>query len=81
MRTVIEINDGTGAFKIIFYSKGENQIPIALRNFTYIQHTYIKVYGTIRIFKAEKAVVGTHIESISKHDEVVNHLLQTFVGH
>ena len=42
---------------------------------------YVKVYGTIRVFKDEKAIVGTHIKKIEKFDEVTNHLLQVFVAH
>ena len=42
---------------------------------------YVKVYGTIRVFKEEKAIVGTHIKKIEKMDEVTNHLLQVFVAH
>ena len=41
---------------------------------------YVKVYGTIRVFKDEKAIVGTHIKKIEKFDEVTNHLLQVFVS-
>lgn len=36
---------------------------------------YVKVYGTIRVFKEEKAIVGTHIKRVDKFDEVTNHLL------
>jgi hypothetical protein len=42
---------------------------------------YVKVYGTIRVFKEEKAIVGTHIKRVDKFDEVTNHLLQVFVAH
>ena len=42
---------------------------------------YAKVFGTIRVFKEEKAIVGTHIKRIEKFDEVTNHLLQVFVAH
>lgn len=41
----------------------------------------MKVYGTIRVFKEEKAIVGTHIKRVDKFDEVTNHLLQVFVAH
>jgi hypothetical protein len=41
----------------------------------------VKVHGTIRVFKEEKAIVGTHIKRIDKFDEVTNHLLQVFVAH
>ena len=33
MRTQFEINDNTGTFYVLFYHKGENQVPTALRNF------------------------------------------------
>ena len=42
---------------------------------------YVKVFGTIRVFKEEKAIVGTHIKKIEKFDEVTNHLLNVFVAH
>lgn len=42
---------------------------------------YVKVYGTIRVFNKEKAIVGTHIKRIDKLDDVTNHLLQVFVAH
>src|SRR4051794_10341043 len=45
------------------------------------QHAYAKVYGSIRVFKDEKAIVGTHIKKIEKFDEVTNHLLQVFAAH
>ncbi len=42
---------------------------------------YVKVFGTIRVFKEEKAIVGTHIKRVDKFDEVTNHMLQVFVSH
>jgi hypothetical protein len=42
---------------------------------------YVKVYGTIRVFNKEKAIVGTHIKKLDKLDDVTNHLLQVFVAH
>jgi hypothetical protein len=42
---------------------------------------YVKVFGTIRFYKDDKAIVGTHIKKIEKFDEVSNHFLQTFVAH
>ena len=35
MRTTFEINDNTNTFKVVFYQKGENEVPIALKNFNY----------------------------------------------
>lgn len=54
---------------------------MALKNFNYENLNYVKVYGTIRVFKEEKAIVGTHIKRVDKFDEVTNHLLQVFVAH
>ncbi len=42
---------------------------------------YVKVYGTIRVFKEEKAIVGTYIKKVEKFDEISNHFLQVFVSH
>ena len=75
MRTIIEINDNTCMFKIIFYQKGENETPMALKDYEYKENTYVKVYGSIRVFKEEKAIVGTKIEQIQKHDNITNHFL------
>ena len=33
MRTTFEINDNTGNFKVIFYQKGDSELPLALANF------------------------------------------------
>jgi hypothetical protein len=44
------------------------------------KNMYIKVFGTIRLYKEEKAIVGNHIKKVEKYDEVVNHFLQAFVA-
>lgn len=36
---------------------------------------YVKIFGTIRVFKDEKAIVGISIKKIDKFDEITNHLL------
>ena len=41
---------------------------------------YVKVYGTIRVFRDDKVIVGTHIKRVDRFDEVTNHLLQVFVA-
>ena len=56
-------------------------MPTALRNFNYDQFCYAKVYGNIRVFKEEKAIVGTFIKRIEKFDEMTNHFLSTYVAH
>ena len=61
MRTIFEIHDGTGCFKVIFYQKGENEVPTALKDFNYREGMYVRIIGTIRIFKEEKAIVGAKI--------------------
>jgi hypothetical protein len=81
MRTQFEINDNTHTYYVLFYHKGENQVPTALRNFNYEQFVYAKIYGNIRVFKEEKAIVGTHIKRIDKFDEVTNHFLSVFVSY
>jgi hypothetical protein len=75
MRVVFEINDNTSTCKIIFYQKDQGQIPTALKNFEYKQFMYAKIFGTIRVYKEEKAIVGTHIRRIEKFEEVTNHFL------
>ncbi len=40
----------------------------------------MKIYGNIRVFKEEKAIVGSHIKRIEKFDEVTNHFLSIFVA-
>jgi hypothetical protein len=42
---------------------------------------YAKVFGTVRVYKEEKAIVGTHIRKVEKFEEVTNHFLQVFVAH
>ena len=34
-RTSFEINDNTGTFTVIYYHREENQVPTALKDFTY----------------------------------------------
>ncbi len=80
MRTQFEINDNTHTYYVLFYHKGENQVPTALRTFHYEQFTYVKIYGNIRVFKDEKAIVGSHIKRIEKFDEITNHFLSVFTS-
>lgn len=46
----------------------------------YSPNKYAKIFGTVRSYKDEKVIVGTHIKNIEKYDEVTNHLLQVFVA-
>lgn len=80
-RTSFDVNDNTGVFTVVFYHREENQVPTALKNFEYEQFCYVKVFGSIRVFKEQKAIVGTHIEWIKDFDEVTNHFLQVFISH
>jgi len=75
MRTIIEVDDNTDIFKVIFYQKGENEVPMALKAYTFEENTYVKVYGSIRVFKEEKAIVGSKIEKCASNNEMVNHFL------
>jgi len=65
----------------VFYHREENTVPTALKNFEYEAFCYVKVFGSIRMFKEQRAIVGTHIARISDFDEVTNHFLQIFVSH
>ena len=65
---------------MIFYHKNEGQVPTTLKNFNYEQFTYAKVYGNIRVFKDEKAIIGTHIKRVEKFEEITNHFLSVFVS-
>ena len=80
-RIIYQVNDNTSVFKVIFYLSNGSNIPTALKNFDYRENIYVRIYGQIRMFKEEKAIVGTKISEILKHDEITNHLLQVFVGH
>ena len=65
----------------MFYHKSEGVIPTALKSFKYEQFTYAKIYANIRVFKEEKAIIGTHIKRIERFEEVTNHFLSVFVAH
>jgi len=65
--------------KTLTMSKFVSTLPVLIYAASNLH--YVKVYGTIRVFKDEKAIVGTHIKRVDKFDEVTNHLLQVFVAH
>lgn len=80
MRTIFEVDDGTASFNCIFYQKGENEVPIALKNLEFTEGMYARIYGTIRVFKEERGLVGSNIQAITNHNEVTNHLLKVFTA-
>ena len=80
MKVQFEINDGTGTLKVLFYQKDATSLPTALKNFEYKQNAYVKIFGNVRVFKEEKAIVGTHIKRITDFKEVTNHFLNVFVS-
>lgn len=41
---------------------------------------YAKIFGTVRAYKEEKGIVGTHMKKVEKFDEIPNHFLQVFVA-
>ncbi len=71
----MEINDSTGCFKVIFYQKDATSVPTALKGFEFHKFAYVKVFGSIRVYKEEKAIVGTNIKNITNFKEVTNHFL------
>jgi replication factor A2 len=82
-RTTFDINDNTGEFnifKVTFYNREENVLPKCIQNLDYEPDCYVKIFGSIRIFKENKAIVGTHITRITDFDELTNHFLQVFTG-
>lgn len=79
MRIQFEVNDGTATFKVIFYQKDANSVPVALKSFEYKPQSYVKVFGNVRVYKEEKAIVGTFIKRITDFKEVTNHFLNVFV--
>ena len=81
MRTIFQIDDTTECFRVIFYHKGESEEPAAFKGFTYKHDMHVKIYGSIRVFKEEKAIVGSFIKSLKLQDEMTNHFLQVFVSH
>ena len=48
--------------------------------YNFRQNGYVKVYGTVRVFKEEKAIVGTFIKPLVNFDAITNHLLTVFVS-
>ena len=75
------IDDGTDMFRCIFYQKGENELPYALRTLDYRDNMFVQVYGSVRIFKEEKALIGSNIKEVDSRNEVTNHLLRVFTAH
>ena len=58
MRTIFELCDNTETFKIIFYKKGENEDPKALKNLNVQENQWVKIMGTVRVFKEQTAIIG-----------------------
>ena len=79
-RIIYQVNDNTSVFKVIFYLSNGSNVPTALKNFDYRENIYVQIYGQIRMFKEDKAIVGTKITEIEKHDEITNHFLKVFVS-
>ena len=81
MRIVYELSDNTETFKIIFYKKGENEASKALKDIDIQMNEWVKVMGTVRVFKEQTAIVGNQVTAITDHNEITNHFLQVFVAH
>jgi hypothetical protein len=67
----------TRSLPLLSTSNTRNQIVILT---LFSPFMYAKVFGQIRVYKEEKAIVGTNIKAITKFDEVPNHFLQVFVA-
>ena len=81
MRTLVDISDTTEMANVIFYQKGEMEEPECLKGVNLTVGNYVKIYGSMRVFKEKRAIVASKCEEIIKHDEITNHLLQSFVAH
>lgn len=81
-RTTFLLNDNTGSMKVNIYNKEENVLPDYMAEFekVYTNECYVKIFGSIRMFKDSKAIVGTHLHIIEDFDELTNHLLQVFTA-
>ena len=79
IRTEFEINDNTHTYYVCSITKVRIRYPLLFVISTE-QFTYVKIYGNIRVFKDEKAIVGSHIKRIEKFDEITNHFLSVFVS-
>ena len=66
--------------KVIFYQKDGSQVPAPLKDFEQVENVYVRIYGEIRVFKDERAIVGHFVKKVEKMDEMTNHLLQVFVA-
>eukprot|EP00347_Sterkiella_histriomuscorum_P006233 403353556 len=77
MRFTLEINDSTEIFKVVFFQKDPFQSPFPA-DFKFQENIYVKIFGTIRVYKEEKAIIGSYIKNLVKSDEITNHLLQVF---
>ena len=80
MRTLVDLCDSTEIQNVIFYQKGEMEEPESLKGVDLVVGSYLKVYGSMRIFKEQRAIVASKCENLVKHDEITNHLLQCFVS-
>ena len=81
MRTVYHISDSTDNFKIIFYQKSESEKPRPLTEFQYKENAWVRIIGTVRVFREETCIVGMKIDLVKNHDDITNHFLQIFVAH
>ena len=66
MRTIIEINDNTCMFKIIFYQKGENETPMALKDYEYKEKNYHNLVKFFIDFTENNEIVFKYAKSM-KH--------------
>jgi RPA family protein len=79
-RTNFDINDNTGTFRVTFYHREENVLPMCLQNLKYEPDCYVKIFGHLRKFKETRSIVGTHVSKINEYDEITNHFLQVFIS-
>ena len=75
-RVTFEINDNTGVFSVAFYSRGgDHEVPAALKDLQLELGMYVRIFGSLKVFKENKAIVGTHLDIIKDFDDLTHHFL------
>ena len=80
LRQDLILDDTTESIRAIFYQKEQDTDPRAFKDYSYESGSYVKVYGTYRLFKDEVVIVGHHIQKLADHNEITNHLLRAFTS-
>ena len=79
-RVTFDINDNTGVFSVTFYSRGgDHEVPAALKGLNIETGMYVRIFGNLKVFKENRAIVGTHMDIIEDFDDLTHHFLTVFL--